>query len=208
LAILVPESFPPFTIAAMGWLATLDLEAVHTAFSEAMPEPVIIANRPFWARVLVVFWAIEVAMGLLFARTGFGWLGQSENGMAVLLAVMGLLLSAAGVVMTGLCWRIARLSGPAIEMRADGLRDHRLSPATIPWEAISWQVRFNGHSHSLYFDVAEPGRAMVRPYWPQRALGLFNRLFRYPEFSVITLGTGLGARDIGARMAAFKPAAG
>ena len=50
-----------------------------------MPEATTILNRPFWARVLLVFWGVEVAMGLLFAKVGFGWLGPSENGMAVLL---------------------------------------------------------------------------------------------------------------------------
>jgi hypothetical protein len=169
-----------------------------------MPDATAIPNRPFWARLLLPFWALEAAMGLLFARTGAGWLGPSENGMAVLLIAMGLMLAAAGVVMTGLCWRIARLKGPAIEIGPGGLRDHRLSSALLPWEDVSWTVRFNGLSHGLYLDVAEPRRSSFRPYWHQKAVALFNRLFRYPEFSIATLGTGLGAQGIAKRLAAFK----
>jgi hypothetical protein len=170
-----------------------------------MPEATTILNRPFWARVLLVFWGVEVAMGLLFAKVGFGWLGPSENGMAVLLIALGLLLALAGVVMTGLCWRIARLKGPAIEMTAEGLLDRRLAPTRIGWEHVAWKLVFNGRSHALHLDVGEPARSNLRPFWEQRAMGLFNRLFRYPEFTIVTLGTGLSSRKIATRMEAFKP---
>lgn len=172
-----------------------------------MPEPVIIHNRPFWARLFGLFWVVEIIMGLLFARIGFGWIGPGENGMAIILAVMGLLLAAAGVVMAGLCWRIARISGPAIEMGSAGLTDRRLSAVTVPWESLTWKILFNGRSHSLYFAVADPVRRRLKPYWPQRAMGLFNRMLHHPEFTVVTLGTGLSAREIAARMEAFKPPA-
>ena len=49
-----------------------------------MPEATTILNRPFWARVLLVFWGVEVAMGLLFAKVGFGWLGPSEDRFATI----------------------------------------------------------------------------------------------------------------------------
>ena len=168
------------------------------------PAPVTIPNRPFWARLLVPFWAIEVLMGLYFAWIGLSRLGPGENGMAVLLLVMGLLLAAAGVVMTGLAFRVARIRGTALEFTAEGFRDHRLSPILIPWEALRWKVIFNGRGHSLQFDL-EPGfRKGFRAYWHQRALAGFNRLFKQPEFTVVTLGTGLNARDIGKRLEAYK----
>ena len=64
---------------------------------------------------------------------------------------------------------------------------------------------FNGHSYSLCLDLSEPFRRTFRPFWHQRAMGLFNRLFRYPEFTVTTLGTGLNARQIGELITPFKP---
>ncbi|MFN4141959.1 hypothetical protein, partial [Aestuariivirga sp.] len=147
---------------------------------------------------------LQAAMGLIFALTGARWLGPSENGMAILLMGMGLLLAAAGLVLAGLAWRIAWLRGPALELTEEGLRDRRLSPDVIPWDAISWRVMFNGRSYSLQFDVAEAQRKILRIYWPHRAMALFNRLMRHPEFTVVTLGTGLTAEAIGARMNSFK----
>ena len=93
-----------------------------------MPDPVVIENRPLMARLLLLFWAAEIMVGLLFMLTGANMLGPSENGGAMMLMLMGLVLVAAGVVMTGLCWRIAWIRGPAIEMSAEGLLDRRLAP--------------------------------------------------------------------------------
>lgn len=169
-----------------------------------MPAPVTIPNRPFWARLLVPLWAVEVLMGLYFAWIGFSRLGPAENGMAVLLLVMGLLLAAAGVAMTGLSWQVARLSGPALEFTAEGFRDHRLAPVLIPWQALRWKVIFNGRGHSLQFDLEPDFRKGFQAYWHQRAMARFNRLFKQPEFTVVTLGTGLTARQIGRRMEAFR----
>lgn len=169
-----------------------------------MPAPVTIPNRPFWARLLVPFWVIEVLMGLYFAWIGFSRLGPGENGMAVLLLVMGLLLAAAGVVMTGLALRVALLKGDALKFTEDGFHDRRLSPDLIPWEALRWKVIFNGRGHSLQFDLEDGFRKGFRAYWHQRAMARFNRLFKQPEFTVVTLGTGLDARDIGKRLEAFK----
>ena len=169
-----------------------------------MPAPVNIPNKPFWARLLVPFWAIEVLMGLYFAWIGLSRLGPGENGMAVLLLVMGLLLAAAGVVMTGLAFRVALLKGNALEFTDEGFRDHRLSPGLIPWEALRWKIIFNGRGHSLQFDLEPDFRKGFRAYWHQRAMARFNRLFKQPEFTVVTLGTGLNARDIGKRLEAYK----
>lgn len=171
-----------------------------------MPAPVLIPNRPLIARLLLLFWLAEIVVGLLFAAAGFGLLRPGENGGAVVLIIMGLVLGLAGVVMAGHCWRIARLSGNAIEMTEAGLMDHRLSARPIPWEAITWEVLFNGRSYSLQMNIAEPARKAAGIAWPARALGLFSRMLRHPEFNVATLGTGLSADEIGQRMAAFKPA--
>lgn len=171
-----------------------------------MPAPVLIPNRPLIARLLLLFWLAEIVVGLLFAVAGYGLLRPGENGGAVVLIIMGLVLALAGVVMAGHCWRIARLKGNAIEMTEAGLMDHRLSARPIPWEAISWEVLFNGRSYSLQMNIAEPARKAAGIAWPARALGLFSRLLRHPEFNVATLGTGLSADEIGQRMAPFKPA--
>jgi len=150
-----------------------------------MPAPVMIANRPLLPRLLLLFWVAEIAVGLLFATAGYGLLGPSENGGAVVLMLMGL---------------------DAIEMTDTGLMDRRLSTHPIPWEAIAWKVIFNGRSYALQMDVAEPARSAAGIGWPARALGLFSRMLRQPEFNVATLGTGLSADDIGKRMAGFKHA--
>ena len=171
-----------------------------------MPAPVLVPNRPLIARLLLLFWLAEIAVGLLFAAAGYGLLRPGESGGAAVLILMGLVLSLAGVVMAGHCWRIARLSGNAIEMTEAGFLDRRLSERPIPWEAISWEVLFNGRSYSLQMNIAEPARKMAGIAWPARALGLFSRLLRHPEFTVATLGTGLSADEIGQRMSAFKHA--
>lgn len=171
-----------------------------------MPAPVQIPNRPVLPRLLLLFWVAEIAVGLLFAAAGYELLGPRENGGAVVLMLMGQVLSLAGIIMAGHCWRIASLSGNAIEMTDAGLLDRRLSSHVIPWHAISWKVVFNGRSYALQMDVAEPERSAAHMNWPARALGLFSRMLRQPEFTVAALGTGLSAHDIGNRMAAFKPA--
>ncbi|MFO1130617.1 MAG: hypothetical protein U1E16_01175 [Hyphomicrobiales bacterium] len=169
-----------------------------------MPAPVLIANRPTLPRLLLLFWVAEIAVGLLFGAAGYGLLGPSENGGAVVLIVMGAVLTLAGLVMAGHCWRVARLSGNAIEMTDAGLMDRRLSVRPIAWEAISWKVIFNGRSYALQMDVAEPERSAAGITWSARALGLFSRLLRQPEFNVASLGTGLSAHGLAERMRDFR----
>lgn len=170
-----------------------------------MPAPVLIANRPMLPRLLLLFWLAEIAVGLLFALAGLRLLGPGENGGAAVLMLMGLVLVLAGIIMAGHCWRIARLSGNAIEMTEAGLMDRRLSAKPIAWDAISWKVIFNGRSYAVQMDVREPSRTAAQIAWPSRALGLFSRMLRQPEFTVATLGTGLSAHDLGQRMTAFRP---
>lgn len=170
-----------------------------------MPETVIIENRPRWAWALALLWAIETVAGLGFAASGTMWLGAHENGAAAVLIGMGLLLVAAGVVMTAQCLRIARLKGAAIVMGGEGFLDRRVAERVIPWEAISWRIVFNGRSYSLHFSVAEPVRAGLSPHWEQRAMGRFNRLFGYPEFAMMTLGTGKSLGALAELMQRFKP---
>ena len=170
-----------------------------------MPAPVLIANRPILPRLLLLFWVAAVAVGLLFALAGYELLGPGENGGAAVLMLMGLVLVLAGIIMAGHCWRIARLAGNAIEMTDAGLIDRRLCARPIPWEAISWKVIFNGRSYALQMNVTEPYRSAAQIAWPARALGLFSRMLRQPEFNVAALGTGLSAHDIGQRMSSFKP---
>jgi hypothetical protein len=172
-----------------------------------MPDAVVIENRPLLARLLLMFWVAMIGVGLLFILAGANMLRFGENGglIVLMLVLVGLLLVVAGVVMCGLCWQVARLKEPAVEMTAEGLLDRRLAPGMIPWEAISWNVIFNGRSYSLQLDIAEPVRSTAGIYWHQRALALFSRMLRQPPFAVVTLGTGLAAEDIGRRMTAFKP---
>ena len=173
-----------------------------------MTLPVNIPNRPMLARLLLLFWVAEIALGLLFAAAGYELLGPGENGGAAVLIVMGLVLTLAGIIMAGHCWRIARLSGNAIELNDAGLLDRRLSNHPIAWDAISWKVIFNGRSYAVQMDVAEPARSAARICWPARTLGLFSRMLRQPEFTVSSLGTGLSAHEIGERISPFKASEG
>ena len=173
---------------------------------DALADTVTIANRPLTARLLLLFWVAEVAVGLLFARAGARLVGPSENGGAAVLIVMGLVLVAAGIVMAGLCWRSGRITGAAIELGPEGLLDRRLSDQRLPWQAIRWKVIFNGRSYAVQFDLAEPTRSDARIHWPQRALGLLSRSLRQPEFTVSTLGTGLSAHALAKRLERFSPA--
>lgn len=171
-----------------------------------MPAPVLIACRPLVPRLLLLFWIAEIVVGALFFLAGVNLLGPQENGGAVVLMLMGLVLVAAGLVAGSQCWRAATISGHAIEMTEAGLLDRRLSARIIPWEAIGWKLLFNGRSYAVYISVSEPGRSEAGIAWHARAAGLFNKLLRHPEFSVASLGTGLSAHEIAQRMAAFKPA--
>lgn len=173
-----------------------------------MPAPVLIPNRPLVARLLLLFWVAEIAVGVLFALAGYGLLRPSENGGAAVLIIMGVVLCLAGMVIVGHCWRIAKLVGNAIELTDAGLLDRRLSANPIPWDTISWKVIFNGRSYSLQMNIAEPARSAAGIAWPARALGLLSRVLRQPEFAIASLGTGLSAHDIGARFAPFKPSMG
>lgn len=168
-----------------------------------MPAPVHIANRPLLPRLLLLFWVAEIAVGLLFAAAGASLLGPGENGGAIVLMLMGAVLCLAGFVMAGQCWRAARLSGNAIEMTDDGLLDRRLSAQVIPWGAIRHKVIFNGRSYSLQADIDEPARSTAGIGWAPRAMGLFSRLLRQPEFTIMSLGTGLSAHDLARRIAGF-----
>lgn len=170
-----------------------------------MPAPVLIPNRPLIARLLLLFWVAEIAVGVLFVVAGYGLLRPNENGGAAVLIIMGVVLCLAGAIMVGHCWRIATLSGNAIELTDTGLLDRRLSAGPIPWDAIAWKVIFNGRSYSLQMNIAEPARSAAGIAWPARALGLLSKLLRQPEFVIAALGTGLSAHDIGARIKPFKP---
>ncbi len=169
-----------------------------------MTEPVIIANRPFWPRVTTVFWALETAVGLLFAALGTAWLGGDENGAPVLMIVMGLMLALAGAVMTNVVWQAARLKGPAILASEHGFQDRRLSEQKIGWDHLQWKVVFNGRNWSLRFDIDDTLRSQFRVCWGNRVLALLNRALRYPAFGVMTLGTSMGTNDLSAVMSKFK----
>jgi hypothetical protein len=171
-----------------------------------MVEPVIIENRPFWPRVMVAFWVFEAIMGLVFAVMGAGWLGGAENGAAILFIAMGLVLALTGAAMSNVTWQIANLEGPAIELTEAGFRDFRLSKIQIAWNDLQWKLVFNGWSWSLQFDLGGPGRQLYRVSWGYRLLARFNRMFSYPEFTVLTLGTGRTAQQLAEAIGQFKPA--
>lgn len=171
-----------------------------------MPAPVHIPNRPLLPRLLLLFWIAEIAVGALFIAAGASLLGPRENGGAIVLMLMGAVLALAGIVLAGQCWRVAMLAGNAIEMTDEGLLDRRLSARAIPWGSVRHKVIFNGRSYSLQADIDEPARSTSGIGWAPRAMGLFSRLLRQPEFTIMSLGTGLSAHDIATRMAAFTHA--
>lgn len=162
-----------------------------------MPEPIAIPNRPFWARALLVLCVIELGMGAVFIYAGF-------TRSSPLVLVLGVLMTALFIGLAAFAWPIAWLRGPAIEMREDGIIDRRLSPETIPWEAISWKILFNGRSYSLRFEVAEPVRQSLVLSPLHRLVAGFNRLLRQPGFTLHALGTGQSAHQLGEKLKRFK----
>jgi hypothetical protein len=169
-----------------------------------MPEPVIIQNRRFWPGVFTVIWAVETVVGLSFAAFGASRLGRTENGAALFIVILGVALGVAGAMMVAVCWRSARLKGPAIEMSEAGFRDFRLSPLVLLWGDLEWKVVFNGLAWSLQFDLQPEKRAVYRIGGPYRLLAAINRAFRYPEFPVLTLGTGRTAHHLAKLMEKFR----
>ena len=170
-----------------------------------MPDPVIIENRPLRACLMALLWLAETGFGVLVAATGGRWLGPTENGAAVLAIGAGAIAVAAGVVMALIAGRAACLKGAAIEMTAEGFRDRRLSDRLVPWPAMDWKVVFNGSAYSLHFDLAAEARRHYRVGLANHAVCLFNRAFRYPEFTVLTLGTAKSAHQIAKLMDRFRP---
>jgi hypothetical protein len=169
-----------------------------------MNSSVTIENRPFRARLLVLFWMVEIGVGLAFAAAGAARMGSGENGVAGVMIAGGVLLSIVGVIMAAISWRIARIRGPVLTLGPSGLMDRRICEQVIPWSAVSWKIIFNGRAYALQFDVAEPERSSLDPYWEQQAIGKFNSLFRYPEFSVAALGTGRTIYDLADIMKRYK----
>ena len=161
-----------------------------------MAEPVSISNRPFWAIVFTVFWVVEIVFGGFIIATGVSWLGGRENGAAVVIILGGVLVMAAGVMMVDVSWQVARLKGAAIEITPQGFRDRRLNETVIAWADITHKVVFNGRAYSLQFDLTPQARAGYCVSWGNRMMGALNRFFKYPEFTIVTLGTGKTAHEI------------
>lgn len=170
-----------------------------------MPQPVVITNRPFWARILTAFWVAETMLGLAFVAMGASWIGAEHPVFVAGLFIGGLVLAGIGAPMAANSWRIARLKGTAIEMTDAGFRDHRIAETLTPWQAIAWKIVFNGRSYSLQFDVAQPHRDALLVHWDQRLLGHLNQVLGYPEFTVVTLGTQHGVDDLAHLMGQFRP---
>ncbi len=163
----------------------------------AMVDTVIIPNRPFWARALLLLCAVEIGMGLLFIYAG----ATRSSGLAL---ALGSLMTALFLWLAVFSWPIAWLREPAIELRPEGLLDRRLARSVIPWEAVSWKILFNGRAYSLKIDVAEPARHAMRPYMLARIAAPFSRLWRHPEFTLHTLGTRHNAHQLGEKLRLFK----
>ncbi len=83
--------------------------------------------------------------------------------------------------------------------------DRRIADQLIPWPAIIWKVVFNSRAYSLQIDVRAPERQALNVYWEQRLMGRCNRLFKYPELTVVTSGTGHSTHQLAAMMVRFKP---
>jgi hypothetical protein len=93
-------------------------------------------------------------------------------------------------------------------LRPEGLLDRRLSRTVIPWDKVNWKILFNGRSYALKFDVEEPARQSLALSPMHRLAAAFSRVWRHPEFTVHTLGTGLSAHQIGEKLKNFRAPAG
>ena len=68
---------------------------------------------------------------------------------------------------------------------------------------MTWKVVFNSRAYSLQFDVRPPQREALEVYWEQPVMGRFNRMFKYPELTIVTPGTGRTAHQQADLMARF-----
>jgi hypothetical protein len=201
LAILVPESFRLVSTPRQKFWQHLTSDAHNGPSLWAMADTVIIPNRPFWARALLFLCVIELAMGVLFMAAGFTQSSGLVLGLGVLITLLFLWLAA-------FAWPMAWLREPAIELRPEGLLDRRLARSVIPWEAVSWKILFNGRAYSVKFDVTGPARQSLNLPPLHRLTAIFSRLWRQPEFTLHTLGTGFNAHQLGEKLKQFKaPAA-
>lgn len=165
---------------------------------------VTIQPTRFWPRVMLAFWLIEAVLGLMFAGMGLGWLGHEQPLLLAAVTAGGLILAFAGLVMAAVCWAAAWPGGPAIEMSPAGFRDRRIADRLIPWASMRWGIVATGRGvASLQFDV-DPGLArqlQVRP--GSRWTGRLNRLFGYPQFTVMPLGTGKPVQELADLMSGY-----
>ncbi len=105
--------------------------------------------------------------------------------------------------MSEVSWRVARLKGAAIEMTDQGFRDRRLSETLIPG-ATSTGGSFSTASPGAFSSIWHQAARCHRVSWGNRMMGKLNRTFKYPEFTILTLGTGKTAHEIADLMKAFK----
>ena len=160
-------------------------------------------TRP-WPLIQALFWSTEVAIGVAAVVAGLVFLAIGEEWYyGAFAAAAGALLMVSGAALTGLCWITALAGGPVVTLSDAGLRDIRISPATIPWTACNWGL-FPGPrgSQSLQLDIAAP----VPIRWPMRLLSLFAVMRGLPRYTILNLGTGKTPAELAALLHNFRAA--
>lgn len=169
------------------------------------PETIALSGTRFWPRVMFGFWLAEAALGFAFAAKGAYSIGDEPLIFPAALIVGGAFLASAGLLMAAVCWAAMRPGGPAVEMTSEGFRDRRIADQLIPWSGIRWGIVATPRgSNSLQFDVDPVTAKQLRPRWGMKWMGKLNRLFGYPEFTVMPLGTGKSIDHLAGLMSEYR----
>jgi hypothetical protein len=168
--------------------------------------PVVCAHAaPLRCALAIGVWAVilfAAAMAMLLAAE---LLADSPLlGLGFMLP--GLIMALIGALGIWAMVDTLRLPGPVLTIGPAGVRDRRITDATLPWSEIEWQrvvvstKRANGEAVQFHLHGAYPISL------PHRAMAVANRLMGHPPLTIVAMGIDRSTPDIAAAFARFKPA--
>jgi hypothetical protein len=164
----------------------------------------VIHATTFGAKIVLVFWLCLMGFGVFLLAMG-PWL--VDDWMLYVLAMVpsGLFFVWVGANLGMAAWYTLRFKHEMVVFDTSGFCDRRISPNLIPWADLEWRTAIGGKSVSLMFDVKPAIRQELVLTFPARQLAVLNRLTGYPQFTVMSLGTGKSAMELASLMSQFKP---
>jgi hypothetical protein len=119
----------------------------------------------------------------------------------------GILVVAAMAIELAAAWRLVRSQGPVLTIGPEGLWDHRLSRAPIPWQALRWRrvtrSKKRAAMDTVRFDI-DAGQ-IAHLHLAARLLAPVNRLAGLLPYSVNPVGIDAPTARIAEACARHKP---